>query len=46
MKEKRDLNKIPKNKMEKTVGIYPRNTGQEGIFQSGFPEILKHFDGF
>ena len=29
--------------MEKAAGIYPRNTDQEGNFQSGLPEILKHF---
>ena len=37
------ITKFQKNKMEKAAGIYPRNTDREGIFQSGLPEILKHF---
>ena len=43
MKKTEIVIKLQNKKMEKTAGIYPRNTGQERDFQSGFPEILKHF---
>jgi len=43
MKKTKIRIKFQKNKMERTAEIYPRNTDREGFFQSGLPEILKHF---